>query len=190
MVPPEFGAGTAPHSNPVTAGDRRGIASPRLTGAFPPLPPEPCTVRLLSWAGKWGYSSRSQPSQRGYSITFSRPRQGGQSPGFCPPGAGRLWFFRQFSTPRPPFVDAGPGRRIPRPATRGRGVCMGGGASSPWGPERSRFFFFFRIQRKSRRCLAAALAATVAAAVPYRLVLPPPAGPPSRGWIPPGSGPG
>lgn len=188
MVPPEFGAGTAPHSNPVTAGDRRGIASPRLTGAFPPLPPEPCTVRLLSWAGKWGYSSRSQPSQRGYSITFSRPRQGGQSPGFSLLGPAAFGSFASFPPQDRPLWTPAQGEESPRPPEAAGGVCMGGGASSPWGPERS--CFFFRIQRKSRRCLAAALAATVAAAVPYRLVLPPPAGPPSRGWIPPGSGPG
>ena len=36
VVPPEFGA-EAPRSNPVTAGDRRGISSPRLAGAFPCL---------------------------------------------------------------------------------------------------------------------------------------------------------
>ncbi len=36
MVPPEFGPKKerGPHSNPITAGNRRGIASPRLTGAF------------------------------------------------------------------------------------------------------------------------------------------------------------
>ncbi len=77
MVPPEFGPRIGPHSNPVTAGGTGGgIASPRLTGAFPPLPPEPCTVRLLSLGGEVGYSSRSQPVSSGVFYHLLRLRQG------------------------------------------------------------------------------------------------------------------
>ena len=53
VVPPEFAAGCRALL-PGNGGDRRGISSPRLTGAFPPPPQEPCTVRLLSGCGKQG----------------------------------------------------------------------------------------------------------------------------------------